>query len=289
MRLSIFTKQLNGVLLFLFLSLNIFAQSTTDEIDQKFVKQFDNARLVFHNAYFEKASTLFDSLISHQNDYALSYGYAAMIDYLLFKDPSQNISKANSLSSETDVNHLFTSALCSFANGDLSDCESKMKEFLSINPDNKYGMHILGFTQTDLGRPEDGLNTLNDLIDKHPKYSPALNHIGYAYLKLEQKENALNAFTQFLEADTLNPSALDSYAEGLTAIGEYDLAIAHLAKAILLEPNFAYGWMHMGDIFKQSRELELAIRAYSNAKKNASLYGEYFNSTIDKKIENLKK
>jgi tetratricopeptide (TPR) repeat protein len=289
MKLFIFSREIKGIILLLFFSLNIFAQSTDNEIDQKFAIQFENARLVFHNAYFEKASILFDSLISQQNDLALSYGYAAMIDYLLFKDPSQNISKAKSLSSETDVNHLFTLALCSFANGELSNCESLMKEFLSIHPDNKYGMHVLGFTQTDLGRPEDGIKTLNELIDKHPLYSPAHNHIGYAYLKLEQNENALNAFTRFLEADTLNPSAMDSYAEGLAAMKEYDLAIAYLTKAVLLEPNFAYGWMHMGDILKQSGELELAIRAYSHAKENASLYGAYFIDAIDEKIVTSRK
>ncbi len=118
-----------------------------------------------------------------------------MIDYLLFRDPAQNISQAKSLSSESDINHLFTLAQCSFANGDLSDCESKMQAYLSLHPDDQYGMHVLGFTQTDLGRPEDGIKTLNNLMERHPFYSPAYNHIGYSYLKLNQFENALNAFT----------------------------------------------------------------------------------------------
>ncbi len=64
---------------------------------------------------------------------------------------------------------------------------------------------------------------------------------------------------------------MDSYAEGLAAMGENDLTIAQLTKAVLLEPDFAYGWRHKGDIFRQSDELELAKRAYSNAKKKCKL------------------
>jgi tetratricopeptide (TPR) repeat protein len=269
-------------------SKNSFAQQSTDEIENEFEKKFYKARMVFHKTYFEKASILFDSLIIEKQDYALSYGYAAMIDMLLYRNPSQNIEKARSLIKETDVNHLFTLGICSFANGDLPDCESKMKEFLSKNPDNKYGMHVLGFTQIDAGRPEEGLKTLKELLNKNPSYYPAYNHIGYAFISLQQNEHAINAFDEFLKSDTQNPSALDSYSEGLNALGEYDKAIAYLTKAVLLEPGFAYAWKHMGDIFAQNGEFNIAIHAYENAKKSAKLYGEDFFISIDNKIEELK-
>ena len=285
---EILMRVLNSVLIFLFVSINGFAQSTDDVFEQEFEKKFNNARLVFHSTYFEKASMLFDTLINQQKEHALTYAYAAMTDFMLYRDPSQNIAKAKALSRKTDVDHSFTMALCSFANGDLSDCELKMKEFLSRYPDNKYGMHILGFTQTDLGRPGDGLETLTDLINKNPSYYPAYNHIGYTYLSLKQEESALKAFKQFLKSDSLNPSALDSVAEGYAAIGEYDIAIANLAKAVLLEPDFAYGWKHLGDIFKQSGEPELAIRAYEKARKSAKLYGVDFVSSVDKELTALK-
>jgi tetratricopeptide (TPR) repeat protein len=276
------------VLLFFFLSFNSCAQSNYIGFEQDFENKFAKARLVFHSTYFEKASTLFDTLLNQQKVNALTYGYAAMVDLMLYKDPSQNIEKAKALSRKTDVNHPFTMALCSFAKGDLSDCEYKMKEFLSKYPNNKYGMHILGFTQTDLGRPEEGLKTLTDLINKYPSYYPAYNHIGYAYLGIKQKENALIAFNQFYKSDSLNPSAFDSLAEGLTEVGEYDKAIATLFKAVLIEPNFAYGWIHLGDILMLNGESELAILAYENAKMSANLYGVDFVNSINKKLIALK-
>ncbi|MCW8849410.1 MAG: hypothetical protein OQJ81_05465, partial [Melioribacteraceae bacterium] len=87
----------------------------------------------------------------------------------------------------------------------------------------------------------------------------------------------------------LNPSALDSFAEVYAAMEEYDIAIASLAKALLLEPNFAYGWMHMGDIFKQNGKQELAILAYEKAKETTALYGIDFVKSVDKKINEIKR
>ena len=86
-------------------------------------------------------------------------------------------------------------------------------------------MHVLGFTQRDLGHSEEALKTLNNLIIKNPTYYPALNHIGYAHLSLQQNEDALKSFNLFLESDSLNPSAFDSLAEGLAEMKEYDMAI----------------------------------------------------------------
>jgi hypothetical protein len=44
----------------------------------------------------------------------------------------------------------------------------------------------------------------------------------------------------------------------------------------------------LGDIFKQSGEPELAIRAYENVKKSAKLYGVDFVSSVDKELMALK-
>jgi tetratricopeptide (TPR) repeat protein len=277
-------KVLISVIILLLLSLNGFAQAVNDGFEQ----DFDNARMVFHRTDFEKASMLFDELIKQQNQHALSYAYASMIDLMLYRNPTENIEKAKALSKKTDAEHSFAMALCSFANGDLADCELNMKVYLSQYRNDKYGMHVLGFTQRDLGRPKEGLKTLTDLINQHPSYYPAYNHIGYAHLSLQQNESALRALEQFVEIDSLNPSAFDSLAEVFSAMEAYDMAIANLAKAVLLAPEFAYGWKHMGDIFVQSGEAELAIRAYEHAKQSASLYGPDFVISVDKKITALK-
>ena len=141
----------------------------------------------------------------------------------------------------------------------------------------------------DLGRPDEGRQVLDNLVQEQPSYSPAFNHLGYAYLRMEENEKAIGAFHTFLTANSTNPSAYDSAAEGFQAIGEYDKAIASLAKAVLLDPKFAYGWMHMGDILTQSGDREIAWQAYQKAISAAELYGTDFTSSVRKKMKELEK
>jgi tetratricopeptide (TPR) repeat protein len=231
---------------------------------------------------------MFENLVKKETDHALTYAYGAMIDMMLYRDPSDNIEKALASAKKGDYYYYFTLALCHFAKNDFSNCELNISEFLARNPNDMYGKHVLGFTRIDLDRPEEGLEVLNNLIKNNPAYYPAYNHIGYAYLKLGQYKNAQNAFTQFLHGDSLNHSALDSFAEYYVQTGEYDKAIALLTQATLIEPHFAYGWEHMGDIFRQSGKPELAILAYEKAKTSAMIYGTNFVNSINRKINSLR-
>jgi tetratricopeptide (TPR) repeat protein len=212
-----------------------------------------------------------------------------MINLMLYKNPDEMVAKVQDMIKKDNAADLFAQALLHFVESDFKSCESAMKNHLINKPDDPYALHVLGFTQIDDGRPEDGLETLLQLLDIHPDFFPALNHTGYAYLRLNQNDEAMKYFRLFLESDSLNPSAHDSYADGLESIGDYDKAIAHLSRAILLDPNFAYGWNHMGDIFKRIGEKEMAIYAYKMAKKAANLYGKDFISSMNEKIHDMEK
>jgi predicted Zn-dependent protease len=260
-----------------------------NENDSEYNAEFQQARHVFHRAYFEKASILIDGLLLKKQNHALAHAYAALADFMLYKDPSTHVNEAKKLIKNENHEDLFTTALLYFVSSDLLNCELTLKEFLQEFPDDPYGMHTLGFTQIDIGRSEDGLETLTALLQSHPDFFPAYNHLGYANLKLNQIDEAINYFKLFLESDSLNPSAYDSYADGLAHIGEYDKAIAQLTKAVLLEPNFAYAWFHMGDLLQLTGELKLAVHAYERAKTSASLYGDSFLKSLNKKINDLNK
>jgi predicted Zn-dependent protease len=258
-------------------------------IEQQYEANFQNARHVFHRAYFEKASVLFDKLVAEEPDDPLPYAYAAMVDYMLFRNPEFHIAKAKQLFKEENRINQLARALIYFVEDDLANCELMLKEFLKEYPNDPYAIHVLGFTQTDMGRAQDGLETLTSLIKSQPDYFPAYNHIGYAYLNLGENNMAIEAFQNFLEHDTLNPSAFDSYADGLTSIGEVDRAIAQLTRAVLLEPGFAYGWRHLGEIFQKNGESELAFAAYENARETATFYGARFLKSLEKALNELRK
>ena len=135
-----------------------------------------------------------------------------------------------------------------------------LEEHLAIFPNGPYAMHTLGFTRNDAGKPKEGLKILKNLVKLHPNYYPAYNHIGYSHLKLNEPNEAISFFKLFLEKDNRNPSAYDSYAEGLSEINQYELAIVQLQTAVLIDSEFSYGWKHLAEIYIKNGEPFLALK-----------------------------
>lgn len=143
----------------------VFLFVNSHSAGSKFQEDLLIARNSFHRAYFEEASKLFETLSHKNNDHPLIFAYLSMIDYMLFKDPISNINKARSLLNSKDSDFLFIEALLSFVQNDLAHCEKLLVDYLCISPNDPFAMHVLGFTKTDAGRPKEGLEILNELIN----------------------------------------------------------------------------------------------------------------------------
>ena len=248
-----------------------------------------NARYTFHHTYFEEADRLFNKLEKEVKDNSLIYAYQGMIDYMLFRSSEKNVKKTKRYLTESNPDYFLILALVKFTENDFTRTIDLLETHLSKFPKDYFAWHVLGFTKNDNGQPKEGLETLLKLFSTDSTYIPAYNHIAYAYLALNDPDNALKFFKKFVEKDSLNPSAYDSYAEGFAALKKYDLAIAQLAKATLIDPDFAYGWRHMGDLLIRTNNQELAFKAYNKAKTTANHYGEIFINSLDERIQKLNK
>lgn len=247
-----------------------------------------DARYTFHRAYFEEADRLFKDLAEEVQDDPLIYAYKSMIDYMLFRNSEENTESAKQYLNEENPDYYFIKALLKFVENDFDSAAIFLELHISKFEDDSFAKHALGFTRYDNGQPEEGLKILLNLIETDPTYFPAYNHIGYAYMALNNLDSAISYFKEFVVSDSLNPSAYDSYAEGLAEQKKYDSAISQLTKATLIDSRFAYGWKHMGDIFDKLNKPWLSIKAYEKAKENSELYGKSFVISVDKKIKLLK-
>ena len=265
------------------ISLNKIAPAQNDLIVDLY-----KARYIFHRAYFEEADRKFKELAVVNDNNPLIYAYLNMIDYMLFRPNELNVKQVEMNLKKDDPDYLFIKALLRFTQNDFKDAADLLERHIKKFPDDSFAKHTLGFCRTDNNQPAEGLEVLFNLIEDDPSYFPAYNHIGYAYMALNEYDSALIYLKKFVESDSLNPSAYDSYAEGLAGQIKYNDAIAQLTRAVLLEKEFAYGWRHIGDIFSKMSEPEFSLRAYLKAKENAGLYGEKFKNSIDKKIRLIK-
>ena len=273
---------------FLILSLLAFWSPQELAAQQDFEKELAEARMVFHRTYYEKASVLFEELTHNYQNKALAHAYMALVEFVLFRDPSIHLEKALTLTQETDADHAIILALCNFASGDLFGCESNVKDYLKADSTDIFGTHLLGMILVAQNKSDEAKIILQKLIAQQGDYYPAYNHLGYAYLRLGHTSEALKTFYSFQKKDSLNPSAYDSVAECLFEMGKNDEAISSLRKAVSLEPYFAYGWEHMGDMYLQMGKTEEAIAAFIEGQKAAKYYGEDFVYSLEQKIQDLK-
>lgn len=246
------------------------------------------ARSTFHDVWFERADDLFSEIRLNDPDFALGFAYSAVIDSMLYRNAEKNSSRALALAVSAPKGEAqMTRALVAFSKGELEPAEEWLRKFLQAYPDDTYARHVLGFTLIDQKRPEEGVAELESVLEDAPSYYPAYNHLGYGLAALERREEALKAFRSFLDGSPMNPSAHDSVADGLHALGNRESAIAHLARSVLLEQRFAYGWRHLGDIYAKGGEEGLARRAYEMAITTAKQYGPDFMESVKKRINGL--
>jgi predicted Zn-dependent protease len=250
--------------------------------------RWTEARSAFHDTWFERADDLFAQVRAESPEFGPAFGYSAVIDAMLYRDVEPNASRALSLAEGSHSGAAqFTRALVAFARGELVDAETYLRLFLESYPNDAYATHILGFTLIDQGRPQEGVEVLQALVLSDPTYYAAYNHLGYGRLALGADAEALEAFTAFLEANRFNPSAHDSLADAMLANGKPEAALAQLARSVLIEPRFAYGWMRIGDIYVESDEPALARIAYERAIASAGKYGSDFTNSIEEKLAGL--
>jgi tetratricopeptide (TPR) repeat protein len=249
---------------------------------------FLKAREAHQVSWFEKANDLFRESMSAGPDIALAHAYAAVLDYLLYHDPAAQAARARELATSLPPEERrMVDALVLYSEQDYRGAEAALKDVLTKYPGDPYARHRLGAAQVSGGRPEEGVETLRALLHDRPDYPGAWNHLGYGLLALERTEEALDAFRSFIAVSPGNPSAHHSYAEALVKAGEVDAAIGHLTRAVLLEPRFAYAWLHMGVILQEEGSEQEALAAYRRAEQVSELYGTAFREAVQRRIDQI--
>jgi len=252
------------------------------------LEDFKMARNLYHQTRFEEADVIFKDLQRKNPDFILGTGYSAMLDFLLFRNPSVNTERIEKAHSDNYYEQWIALALAHYVHGHLDSATILLNNCLLVYPNDRYANHLLGYTLIDNNHIEEGLSVLLDILMNSPEYFPAWNHIGYGYLRSGRHETAVECFEKFIKGNPLNPSAYDSMADGLESWDKPEEALAYLYRATLIYPDFAYGWMHLGHLHKKLGETELARLCYQKALDHAEgIYGLDFIDSIRVYISSL--
>ena len=113
------------------------------------------------------------------------------------------------------------------------------------------------------GDTASAVELLENVIAVGPSYPHIFTNLGLAYFKLENYDQAEQAFLLALESDTRNATAYNHLGIIKRIQGKFGQAKHSYEKAIEFDPNYANAHLNLGvlyDIYLQ--DLELALRQY---------------------------
>jgi len=130
----------------------------------------------------------------------------------------------------------------------------------SITARNKLGAAYLEQDQTDLAFPY-----LRQAVDLRPDHGPAWANLGRAWLKTGHAEQAEKAYQQALAAEPDNARYATGLAEAYRTRKQWGPADEWSAKAVRLDPQWAYAWYVRGAILSDRQDDAGAVEAFRRA------------------------
>ncbi|HQJ33355.1 MAG TPA: tetratricopeptide repeat protein, partial [Anaerolineaceae bacterium] len=106
---------------------------------------------------------------------------------------------------------------------------------------------------------------LQKLAEKYPENVAVLNNLAQKQIQIGEIEKAEQTLQRSLVLDQTNPETLVALGTVDRLHGNLDQALAHLAKAIELQPGLVEAYLEMGLTYQDRREISNAIQTYHKA------------------------
>jgi len=138
-------------------------------------------------------------------------------------------------------------------------------EILQTHPEHADALHLLGVTETQLGRPQAGLRLIMQSLAVAPNQPVAVANQGNALLALGRPTEALASYDFSLRLSPDYPLAVYGRGNALSALGRQVDALASFDRALQLAPNFLEPLIGRGgSLLKLGRHAE-ALAVYGRA------------------------
>lgn len=224
------------------------------------------------------AAQLFDQAIEADTNFAMAYLYRSIAGGGIEVRMS-NLEKAATSSknvSEGEQNYI-AMIQAAYANNN-----SKQDEYLNkLLTDFPFDKRVHFDAGTYYYNNNDYPNALKQFAksaELDATYAPAYNMIGYTQSKLNNYDEASNAFQNYIKLNPDSPNGYDSYAELLLTMGMYDKSIAQYKKALEYDPDFSYSLVGLGNNYVFLGDYNTARKYYRQYYDHAPSPGGRYNA-----------
>lgn len=133
-------------------------------------------------------------------------------------------------------------------------------------PYSKEVFYQLGEAHFHHANPQEAIKSYNEALKLDPKYSNALNHLGYCYSYLGDHRKAIQYFLDYRTLDE-TANSFDSLGDGYFFAGELVNAIAMKERAVVPDENgnrLSYSYQTLADIYVLRDQYEKANQELDN-------------------------
>lgn len=239
---------------------------------------FLQGRDKLENFEYIAAANLFEQAIEADTTFAMAYLYRSLTGGGLEVRMS-NLEKATTLAKEVSEGeqHYISMVQAAYAGNNIQEYEY-LEKLLRDYPFDKRVHFIAGSYYYNTNDYQNALMQFSKSAKLDASFAPAYNMIGYAQSKLNNYDEAANAFQEYIKLNPGSPGGYDSYAELLLSMGMYDKSIAQYKKALEFDPHFSYSLIGLGNNYVFLGDYDTARKYYRQYYDNASFPGARYDA-----------
>jgi tetratricopeptide (TPR) repeat protein len=149
--------------------------------------------------------------------------------------------------------------------GNLAGGESIFRQILTVVPNHRDTLHLLGLIALSTDRCEEALLYLSKAAAQFPPIASYHCNVGVVHRLLGQIEEAMRAFEKAVELDPSNAAAWSNLCDTLMQLGRVDDAIASGLRAVAAQPPLAEAYSNLGNALRGKRRLEESVAQFQQA------------------------
>ncbi|MBN2415940.1 tetratricopeptide repeat protein [bacterium] len=157
---------------------------------------------------------------------------------------------------------------------DYKSTADQMKSFIEKADESHQffseALYYLGLAYNLLDEPDEAIRVYKDYLVSDPDNTAIKFNLGAIYLKREQWEDALEMFSAVYESDPQDFQSCQSIGQAYLGMEKWADAVRYLEKAADLQPDNAGVWFWLGTAYARNNQLEKAKAAFD---KNKELSG----------------
>lgn len=149
--------------------------------------------------------------------------------------------------------------------GEPQQAAALYADILQTEPGHPDALHLMGVTETQLGRAESGLALIAKSLAVNPQQPVAISNQGNAYLALNRPAEALASYDRALNLAPDYPLAVFGRGNALAALGRPEEALSNFDRALRLVPRFAAALNARGGVLVKLKRYREALGAFDGA------------------------